>query len=502
MSDLLINEMIAAGPASGHRLRVARLGGDESIELTEVHAKADRLAAALYAEGIRPGDRIGILAANSLQWVLLDLAALRLKALIYGFEPGKFDATAHTVERYGLTALFTDAPAVDDLRVRPMSQVDMLAEQPGGIALRWERHEATTIKFTSGSTGRPKGLAASMGSIDSSLRAVQRIFTHGSADDIFVFLPLSLLQQRYWVYSALIFGHDVTISSYAAAFATMRRTHPTVVMGVPGFFASAQRHLEEQAARRSTSHAEAARELFGNRIRYLWTGSAPADLAVLQFFSEQCAMPIYEGYGLNETCIVSKNHPGANRRGSVGQVLPGKQVLINADGCVSIRSDDPVDLRYTHAAPGESERIFGSDGTVRTGDLGRIDAEGFLWIEGRADDVIVLDNGKKIVVRPIEERLRSSQLIDQAVVFCPTQTHLVAVVSPAGDCGPAAIAAHLAQINQSLERDERIRRVVMVSEPFSIANGLLTSQYKPRRVEILARYEKVITAKGDGVHVH
>ncbi|MFI7546979.1 AMP-binding protein [Actinoplanes sp. NPDC049599] len=501
MTDNLINQMVSAVPAPGHRLRIARLGGDQSIELTEVHAAADRLAAALYAEGVRPGDRIGILAANSLQWVLLDLAALRMKAVTCGFEPGKFDATPQTADEYGLTLLFTDAPVSGDARIRPIAQVDKLAERPGGIALPWQRHEATTIKFTSGSTGRPKGLAASVGSIDASLRAVQEMFAHGPDDDIFVFLPLSLLQQRYWVYSALVFGHDVTISSYAAAFAAMRRTRPTVVMGVPGFFATAQRHIEEQAARRSIDVTEASQALFGDRIRYLWTGSAPADPATLRFFDD-CGMPIFEGYGLNETCIVSKNHPKANRRGSVGQVLPGKQVLIDADGRVCVRSDDPVGMRYTYAAPGESERVFGTDGVVRTGDLGRIDADGFLWIGGRADDVIVLDNGKKVVVRPIEEQLRDSPLIDQAVVFCPAQTHLVAVVSPAGATDPAAIERHLARTNAALERDEQIRRVVVAAEPFSIGNGLLTSQYKPRRAQILARYSTAITAKGDGVHVH
>lgn len=501
MSDLLINRMVSAAPAPGHRLRIARLAGDDSIDLTDLHARADRIAAALYADGLRPGDRIGILAANSLEWVLLDLAALRLKAQTAGFEPGKFDATAETVERYELTRLYTDAAESTDDRIQPIGRVGDLAQRPGGIALPWERHEATTVKFTSGSTGRPKGLAASACSIDSSMRAVQELFQHGPGDDIFVFLPLSLLQQRYWIYSALTFGHDVTLSSYAAAFAAMRRTRPTVVMGVPGFFATARRHIEEQAVRRNVTAAEAAQGLFGDRIRYLWTGSAPADPSTLRFFDD-CGMPIFEGYGLNETCIVSKNHPGANRRGSVGRVLPGKQVLIDADGRVSVRSYDPVGLRYTYAAPGESERVFGADGVVRTGDLGRIDADGFLWIDGRADDVIVLDNGKKVIVRPIEQQLRDSPLIDQAVVFCPAQTHLVAVVSPTGDADPAAIADHLARTNERLERDERIRRVVVAAEPFSIGNGLLTSQYKPRRAEILARYSTAITAKGDGVHVH
>ncbi|MFV2104322.1 AMP-binding protein [Micromonospora sp. LOL_024] len=502
MTDSIVNGIVTGPPAPGHVLRLAELAGERTVDLTDLHAAVGRLAAALAAEGVRPGDRVGVLAANGLEWVLLDLAALRLKAVTAGFEPGKFDAGPDLLARYNLRVLFTDRPTGTHPDVRSTAEVTALADRDGAVQPPfWERGEHTTIKFTSGSTGEPKGLAASVGSIDSSLRAVQEMFAHSSGDDIFVFLPLSLLQQRYWVYSALAYGHDVTVSTYEAAFAAMRRVRPTVVMGVPGFFETARRHVEGQAARQGVTPAEAARRLFGDRIRYLWTGSAPASPAVLDFF-DSCELPIFEGYGLNETCIVSKNHPGASRRGSVGRVLPGKQVLIDADSVVSVRSDDPVDVRYTYAAPGESDRVFGPDGTVRTGDLGHFDDDGFLYIRGRADDVIVLGNGRKVIVRPIEEQLRTSPAIDQAVVFCPAQTHLVAVVSPAGGpVDPAVIGEHLVQTNAALARDERIWRVVVARDGFSIDNGLLTSQYKPRRPAIFEKYETAILAKGDGVDV-
>ena len=187
------------------------------------------------------------------------------------------------------------------------------------------------------------------------------MFAHGPADDLFVFLPLSVLQQRYWIYSALRFGHDVTVSTYEAAYAALGRVRPTVVMGVPGFFEGARKHVEAQARRRgpvvpeTEALREAAQRLFGDRIRYLWTGSAPASPATLRFFTD-AGLPIYEGYGLNETCIVSKNHPGAHKAGSVGRVLPGKEILFDAGGVINIRSAYPVNTRYEYAAPGESER--------------------------------------------------------------------------------------------------------------------------------------------------
>jgi long-chain acyl-CoA synthetase len=496
----VINTIVATPPPAGHQIRFARLDGTTALPLTSLHEMAVRLAHGLRAAGVGPGDRIGIHAANNLEWVLLDLAALRLGAVTAGFEPGKFAPDPALLARYRLAVLFTDRGGTGQAAVRPLSDVHHLIDSadpasplpPAG----YRPHDTTTIKFTSGSTGEPKGLAATAGSIDSSIGAVQQMFRHGAGDNLFIFLPLSLLQQRYWIYSALRFGHDVTVSTYEVAFAALRRTTPTVIMGVPAFFETARKHIEAHAGRADGQGQPAsdgalraaAQHLFGDRIRYLWTGSAPARPSTLRFFT-RLGMPVYEGYGLNETCIVAKNHPGAHREGSVGQVLPGKKVLLGADGLISVYSEHPVSTRYEYAPPGESERVFGPDGTVRTGDLGYFDEDGFLYIRGRADDVIVLDNGKKVIVRPLEEYLKASPAIDDCVVLCPTQTHLVAVVSPA--CDPpdeAAIAGRVASLNATFGADEQIKKLVIAPERFSVANDMLTSQFKPRRTRVAQAY--------------
>ncbi|MCF2528819.1 AMP-binding protein [Yinghuangia soli] len=508
MTGDTLGRLFTGGPAPGH-IAVASLLGTQSIPLAELVVRAERVAQRLLAQGVRPGDRIGILAANSLEWVLLDLAALRLKAETAGLEPGKFEASRALMDRYAITLLFTDRPA-DAPGIVPMAEVAAWAAPDGAAEPLpvlppppdWAAGDVTTVKFTSGSTGEPKGLGATAGSIDSSLLAVQEIFEHGPGDDLFVFLPLSLLQQRYWVYSALLNGHDVTVSTYEAAFAALRRARPTVVMGVPAFFETAKRQIEARLRRAGGDRtlAEEAQAVFGDRIRYLWTGSAPAAPSMLGFFAD-AGLPIYEGYGLNETCIVTKNHPKAHRDGSVGQVLRGKHVLIDADGVVSVRSDHPVNDHYIYAKPGDSERIFGPDGTVRTGDLGYLDDDGFLFIRGRADDVIVLDNGKKVVVRPIEELMKADPAIAECVLFCPGQTDLVAVVSPAAEAADlGAVAARLAATNAAVAADERISRVVVADPPFSIGNGLLTSQYKPKRQQILAAYHDAVHDPEEGIH--
>ncbi len=499
----VLNQIVRGKPRPGYRISFARLDGVREMTLTDLHDASERLARGLGALGIRRGDRIGILAANSPEWALLDLAALRLGAVTAGFDPGRFDPDPGLLTRYRLAALFTDRQGADPA-IRTTAEVASLIEtaDPASYlpAVQYAAKDVTTIKFTSGSTGEPKGLAATAGSIDASISAVQEMFGHGDGDNLFVFLPLSLLQQRYWIYSALRFGHDVTVSTYEAAFATLRSAAPTVVMAVPAFYETARTFIEAQARRDGAGgqhgprRRAAAAGLFGDRIRYLWTGSAPARPSTLRFFTE-AGMPIYEGYGLNETCIVSKNSPRAHREGSAGQVLPGKKVLIGADGVISVASEHPVNWRYEHAAPGESERVFGPDGIVRTGDLGHLDDDGFLFIHGRADDVIVLDNGKKVIVTPIEEYMRESPAIEECVLLCPAPGSLVAVVSPADrPADEEAIAARLKSANTFFSQDEQIRGVVIAPERFSIANGLLTSQCKPRRPRILQAHWRQVNA--------
>ncbi|WP_206045693.1 AMP-binding protein [Nocardia mangyaensis] len=503
----MINAIIATPPAGGS-IHIATSTARQSISLRELYERAGRVAAYLRALGIRPGDRIGILSSNRLEWVLLDLAALRLEVETAGLEPGKFEPTSELLTRYDLKVLFTDTPvdlpgilAIGDIENHSDSArsevLPLVSYAPEGI---------TTIKFTSGSTGMPKGLAATAGSIDSSVTAIQQMFGHGPGDNLLVFLPLSLLQQRYWIYSALAYGHDVTLCTYTSVFAVMASVRPTVVMGVPAFFEAARREIEQSAAEIETDGANealraAANEMFGGRIRYLWTGSAPAGRALLDFFAS-VGLAIFEGYGLNETCIVAKNSPGAARVGSVGRVLRGKTVLIDEEGVVRVRSEYPVSHRYLYAEPGASERVFCGDNTVITRDVGYLDSDGYLYILGRADDTIVLDNGRKIIVRAIEERLTGAgTTIIECVVFCRAQTELVAVAS--SDRFPAdrdAVAAQLAVANLNAHRDERISRIVLTDEPFSIGNGLLTSQYKPRRQRIYARFETALTNPEEGIH--
>jgi long-subunit acyl-CoA synthetase (AMP-forming) len=517
--DRIIGSVARQTARSGSRITFYQDDGVVSYGLSELDALAFEVADRLRGLDLEEGDRIGILARNRSEWVLLDLAAIKLKLVTAAFEHGRFAPDRELIDAYGLKVVFTD----NDTDTLADGFIDIRTiTAPGGAGIgrlarrpppQYADDDVTTIKFTSGSTGRPKGLAATVGSIDSSISAVQAIFRHDASDTLFVFLPLSLLQQRYWIYSALHYGHDIVVATYELAFYALRRERPTVVMGVPSFYEAVRRQIESklrvaagQAAGADGGGPEpaggdaaalrmrraCADRILGGRIRYLWTGSAPASPGMLHFFFD-CGIPIYEGYGLNESCIVSKNYEGAVKIGSVGKVLAGKEVRIGEDGVLVIRSEHPVNRRYLFCEPGESEKIFLPNGDVRTGDIGYVDADGFLFIRGRADDVIVLGNGKNIVVRPIEERLKDSPAIEECVLFGAGRPYLLAVVSAgAGVPDRDGIAAHIDRVNRELGKDERVGKFLIAKERFAMENGLLTSQYKPRRKEILRMHQAEI----------
>lgn len=465
----------------------------QSWSLAELDRKATCVAGHLHTLGIRPRDRIGIMAHNCIEWVLLDLAVLKLGAVTAGFEAGRFDAE-QMVAAYGLKALFAEGLPTRGMffgieLVARWCDASTAGEAIGPFHTGYDPSDICAIKFTSGSTGVPKGLEATVASVNSSLSAVQQMFAHGSDDNILVFLRLALLQQRYWIYSALVFGHNITLSDVDHALETAKASAPTVVMGVPGFYEGLRTRLQsEPQTANPAARGNAIQAALGGRIRYLWTGSAPAGRAVLDFFND-AGVPLYEGYGLNETCIVAKNHPGAFRPGSVGRVLPNKAVRFDKDGILIVGSRSPVNCRYTWCADGANEKTFLPTGEVKTYDLGRVDEDGFLYIHCRVDDVLALSSGRNVLVRLIEERLREHPDVHECVLFGNGKPFLTAIVSPhVPGIDIASLRRHVLSMNGSLLPEQHVHAVLVAPERFSIESGLLTSQFKPKRNDIYRHF--------------
>ena len=479
-----------------HCIRFTVDGQLRSLTLAELDTKATTVAHRLRGLEIGPRDRVGIMAHNRIEWVLLDLAVLKLGAVTAGFEPGRFEP-ARIVSDFGLALLFTEGAGgpgkVHDIAtVATWVDSDPSPLQPHA---GYDPAEICAIKFTSGSTGTPKGLEATVASVNSALAEVQDMFSHGDGDNLLVFLGSWFLQQRYWIYSALVHRHDVTLASRDDALDVARLASPTVVMGVPGFYEELKAQLEAtDLPSHQRERRDVIQERLGGRVRYLWTGSAPASRAVLEFFHDN-GVPLYEGYGLNETCIVSKNYPGAFRLGSVGKVLPSKTVRFDKDRILIVGSCHPVNTRYTWSAPGTNEKIFLPTGEVKTYDVGYVDEDGFLFIQGRVDDILTLSTGRNVLVPMIEEKLREHPEIHDCVLYGNGRRSLSAIISPASsDVDHGSLRRFVTELNGGLLAEQRIHALVVASERFTIDNGLLTAQFKPRRRDIHDRYAEELTA--------
>ena len=491
----IINGLTQTAFAETAQVQVVTFGARMSFSGAEMQNLVNQTANYLnHTLKVSAGDYVGISSKNCIEWILLDLACLRLGVITCGFESGKFELNTTNLSQYQLRCVFTDSDTLSDgfFNIKELlEQIKQHSDKKDFKPKYYAPKDATTVKFTSGSTGTPKGLAARVDSINGSLQAVQHMYQHQQQDNLFVFLPLSLLQQRYWIYSALYYGHTVTVTNAEFALLALKTTQPTVIMGVPAFYEMLKDWLLQEPAKHSGEHDlnETAHKALGGQVRYMWTGSAPARADVLAFFNLDCNIPLFEGYGMNETCIVTKNHFSAHRMGSVGQVVKHKKVFLNAQGVVCVESTYPVNNQYLFADNPAANDVFLDQNIVVTGDLGKIDDDGYLYILGRADDTVVLDNGRNIIVRPIEDRITALDGVQHAVIIGQGKPFASLLYTSQKNNNASELTSY---IKQQLSFDKDISKVLHIDDQFTIENGLLTSQYKLKRKCIVERYSDQI----------
>jgi long-chain acyl-CoA synthetase len=263
----------------------------------------------------------------------------------------------------------------------------------------------------------------------------------------------------------------------------------------------------------------------GGRLRYAFSGGAALSREVAEFL-DHLGIVVYEGYGLTETSpVVSANRPGARRIGSVGQPIPGVHVDIDEDVDTDRPEQGEVLVRGPNVMPGyyrrdEDDRaVFatGPDGDrcLRTGDIGFVDGDGFLFITGRVKEQYKLLNGKYVAPAPLEDALRLSPLIANAMIYGDNREHNVALVVPDLDaldrwateqgmrCASTAalLESELVKARMLEEIDERgkacrpferVRQIALIEDNFSTQNGMLTPSLRIKRRAVLKRYGKLL----------
>ncbi len=416
-------------------------------------------------------------------------------------------------------------------------------------ALQAEPDDIATILYTSGTTGDPKGVMLTHDNVSSNVRACSTVLPIGSDDLTVSFLPVSHIFQRMVDY--LFFRQGCTIA-YARSIQTvvddMQVLRPTVVVSVPRLYEKIYNGVMEakglkkavidwacgvadRAARTrlgegrvrgllALQYALADKIVFsrvkaavGGRMRFFVSGGAPLAPDLNRFFYS-IGLVILEGYGLTETSPVTNvNTPDQFRIGTVGPPLPGTEIRIAEDGEILVRG--PQVMKGYYNRPEETAEAIDDEGWFHTGDVGRIDENGYLAITDRKKDIIVTAGGKNVAPQPIENRLKSSPFIEHAVMVGDRRKFVSLLVVPsfanleawarkrsiefddrASLLRNPEVRKHLeAEVHESL-RDlasfETPKKMAFLEDDFTIQNGLITPTLKVKRRLIEERFRGLI----------
>lgn len=466
----------------------ALCGIDVTIDYASLLKQVKSVAADLHRDGIRV---LALMCDNSPAWAIVDLAAqaagIVLLPLPDFFSP---EQLRHAIETGGAdAALCDDGRPLADLvrwdrsaeRVIARRRLTLLRRRVGGhVPLP---PGTARITFTSGTTGRPKGVCLPQSATDTVAGSLALASRADRSDRHLSCLPLAtLLENVGGIHVPLLVGacsHLVPLAevglSGASGFDPMRMieaidTHQadTTIL-VPA-------QLEGLIAALA-SNPDA------RRLHYLAVGGAVVSPRLLQQ-AAALGLPVYQGYGLSECAsVLAVNRPEADRPGSVGRPLPHARLRISDDGEILV--DDPGFLGYLGEPPP-------ANAGWPTGDLGRLDEDGYLHIVGRRKNQFVTAFGRNVAPEWVEAELTARKAIAQAAVFGEARSWNAAIiVSPAGD---NEVLAAISAANANLPDYARIRRWLRAAEPFSPANGQATANGRLRRETILDRYREAIEA--------
>jgi long-chain acyl-CoA synthetase len=413
--------------------------------------------------------------------------------------------------------------------------------------------DVATIVYTSGTTGPPKGCMLTHANMLVTVDLYRERLELGPGISVYMFLPLAHVLARVTELVALSVGGTIVfwrgdpkriVDELAEAspthFPSVPRVFEKMHAAILGAVAEQSRvrrlvfdwALAEGARARARARAGDApglvarhrhgladrlvlskvRAAFGDGLNVALTGAAPVGQEILEFF-DTCGVLVLEGYGLTETCAASTlNTLHEHRFGTVGRPLPGVEVRVAPDGELLIRGPN-VFVGYYGDERATAEAI--GDGWLRTGDLGAVDADGFVKITGRKKDLIITSSGKNISPTNIEELLRETQWISQAIVVGDNRPYLVGLLTidpgdlvklaekvgaPQSDLGTLAhhpgvraeIQACVDEANKRVARIEQVKRFAILDRDLTQTAGELTPTMKIKRAVVTERYAQLI----------
>jgi long-chain acyl-CoA synthetase len=560
LPDLLLNH--ARERPSAPAIREKRRGRWHELTWSQYADRVKRTAAGLKELGVQPGDRVAIHSENRPEWVIGDLAIQGLGAISVGVYPTSPAAEVEYLLGHSesVVLIAEDEEQLDKAlavrerlpALRKIVLIDPRNVRDLGDVMTWEQLEApeplegfaddlddsdtAVIVYTSGTTGPPKGAMLTHANLTWAAATFQRAFGTGPDDEVLSYLPLCHVAERLGsVINGLGTGYVVNFGEGGESFAQdLRDVQPTLFAAVPRVWekmlatveikmadASALKRWSYRAAMRRGSgrvaNALALRALRDKlglaRAERAICGAAPIAPQVLEYFWK-LGVPVYEIYGQTENTAVCTLMPFDDVRiGTVGKPLEGVELKIAEDGEILTRS--PAVFAGYYKDPDATAATIDPDGWLHTGDVGTIDEAGFLTITDRKKDVIITAGGKNISPSEIENRLKVSPYVREAMVVGDRRKYLVALIGIEADTvsdwaarqGLAfttygdlsrkpevreLIGQWVEEVNRDLAQVETVKRFALLEKELDHEDGELTATLKVKRRALEKQFETQI----------
>jgi len=559
------------------RITMSRPLGDgwQSVTAREVDEEVRATAKGLIAAGIQLGDRVAIMARTRYEWTILDFAIWYAGAVVVPiYDTSSAEQIDWILNDSSTVGIIVETPALRELvqTVQPahtkhvwvMTEDVLTVLRNAGAQVsddEIERRRAAlgpdtlaTLIYTSGTTGKPKGVSLTHGNFLAECGNVVQ-----GASDLFLkpggstllFLPVAHVFGRMVQIGAINSGlHLAHCSDPVGRLPIdLASFKPTFVLAVPRIFekiyngaearaeAAGKGKIFRKAAETAVAYSEAMdkkrisplltlkhglfdklvyskiRSGMGGRVEAAISGGAPLGVRLGHFY-RGAGVTILEGYGLTETTAgATLNLTGAHRVGSVGRPIPGTSIKIAEDGEVLIRGAIVMGGYWQNDAA--NAEVFDSEGWFKSGDLGKLDDEGFLYIVGRKKEIIVTAGGKNVAPAVLEDRLRAHPLVSQCLVVGDNQPFIAALVTIDQDALKGWVTNHkkdgasmadlandpdliaviqtaVDDANKAVSKAESIRKFTILTTDFTIAGGHLTQKLSIKRHVVAKEFAKEI----------
>lgn len=505
------------------------------VEFTfsEVADKALRLVSALQQIGVKPGDRVALISKNCAEWFICDLALMLGDFVSVPIFPtaaadtidycithseskvvlaGKLDDPAETQQVLDSKPELISIALPYDTAPTCQYQLNELIAKHQPSELRAEHHDdkVMSLVYTSGTSGLPKGAMLTYGAFSWSVEQLKTLIGIEPSDRLFSYLPLAHITERVYIFGSSIAGGVTTAfpESLDTFIQDVKMHRPTLFISVPRLWTLFQQRIQDTLPQKKLAillkvpfinniiKRKIADGLGLDQARVLGCGSAPVSPALLEWY-HSVGLNITEAWGMTESFAYSTlNYPfRADKIGSVGQAGPGIELKIADDEEILVKGLGLFSGYYKNDQA--TKESFDEQGWLHTGDIGSIDEEGFLTIQGRKKDTFKTAKGKFVAPVPIEKKLVEYSRVEMLCLIGSGLPAPVLLVVPHDfpnfDKARYEASSHkvIAKMNAQLESHEQIKGVLMIKEPWSIANGILTPTLKIKRHELEKKYHQL-----------